>query len=146
MVERARTTSCAGGEGRHGRQPAQGRVASGLDPGRPGEAIGDWGKFAYDQAKSEALKAIGRSGSGELDTDDLNELRSAGADSAQQVVIDQLLAAGYFDPPPPDSTVNDSGVPVFDTESQEYHQWILDNAPVAEIRAVVITAFGLEPR
>lgn len=119
-----------------------------IPPLKPGEAIGDWGKFAYDQAKSEALKAIGRSGSGELDTDELNEIRSRGADAAQQVVLDQLLAAGYFDPPPPDSivTVDDSGTPVFDTESQEYQQWIMDNAPVADIRAVVITAFGLEPR
>lgn len=115
---------------------------------KPGEAISDWGKFAYDQAKSEALKAIKNSGAGHLDTDELNELRSLGADAAQQVVLDQLLAAGYFDPPPPDSilTVDDSGTAVFDTQSQEYQQWILDNAPVAEIRAVVISAFGLEPR
>lgn len=119
-----------------------------IPPLKPGEAIGDWSKFAYDQAKREALKAIGRSGSGELDTDELNEIRSQGADAAQQVVLDQLLAAGYFDPPPPDSivTIDDSGTPVFDTDSQEYHQWILDHAPVADIRTVVIAAFGLEPR
>lgn len=119
-----------------------------IPPLKPGEAIGDWSKFAYDQAKREALQAIGRSGSGELDTDELNEIRSQGADAAQQVVLDQLLAVGYFDPPPPDRivTVDDSGTPVFDTDSQEYHQWILDNAPVAEIRSVVIAAFGLEPR
>lgn len=130
---------------------------------KPAEMLGEWGGWAFGQAKSEALDAIGNSGSGASDTDSLNEIREEAAAQAQEQYLNALLAQGYFDEsvidqvnetpgvnlvPPPEGalTTDENGNVVFDTESAEFQQWALNNAPISAIQQSIIAAFGLEPR
>lgn len=130
---------------------------------KPAEMLGEWGGWAFDQAKSRTLDGVGNLGSGASDVDSLNEIRAEAAEQAQEQYLNALLAQGYFDesvidqvnttpgvnlePPPEGALTTDAdGNVVFDTDSREFQQWALHNAPISDIQQSLIAAFGLEPR
>lgn len=130
---------------------------------KPAELLGEWGGWAFDQAKTRTLRVVGESGAGEADTDELNAYRDQAATEAQQMYLDALLANGYFDPEVIEQvnqtpgvtleapslgalTIDENGETVFDVDSQEFQKWALDNAPISAIQQAIIAAFELEPR
>ena len=140
-------------------------IASALPVLKPGEAVGEWGSYLIEQAKAQAVSTLGGSAPGQSSTDDLNAIREGSADTAQRMFLDVLVRGDFFSPdaiasaneqypglglePPPEEALlrDESGaVTGFDFDSAQYQQWAMDNAPVYEVRSIVISAFGLEPR
>lgn len=140
-------------------------MASALPILKPGEAVGEWGTYLIEQAKSQATTALGESAPGRSSTEDLNGIRDETADAAQRMFLNTLLGQGFFDDesvsaaneryqgldlePPPDGALlhdEDGTVTGFDFDSDEFRQWAMRNAPLQDVRGAVITAFGLEPR
>lgn len=140
-------------------------MASALPILKPGEAVGEWGTYLIEQAKSQATTALGESAPGRSSTEDLNAIRDETADAAQRMFLNTLLGQGFFDDesvsaaneryqgldlePPPDGALlhdEDGTVTGFDFDSDEFRQWAMRNAPLQDVRGAVITAFGLEPR
>jgi hypothetical protein len=139
-------------------------MASALPILKPGEAVGQWGAYLIDQAKSQATTALGEI-PGRSSTDDLNVIRDQTADAAQRMFLNTLLGEGFFDesvvdganerypgldlePPPEGALLRDADGTVtgFDFDSDEFRRWAIRSAPLEDVRGAVITAFGLEPR
>lgn len=106
---------------------------------------GEWSKFAYDQITSQLGSEIGKTtpdASGEF-----ADLSSGEKEQLEQMILNQMLANGYFDEqyideanggpdgtryegPPEGAIVPGSDPPQFDFDSDEYNEWLRTKFPM----------------
>lgn len=141
-------------------------AASAIPVFKPAELLGEWGGYAFNQAKGEALNAIGGSGSAGAGVDDINNVREQAAEAAVDTYMTTLLNQGYFDESVIEKVNEETdGVALrspfeieglvvtaadgslsLDTSHPDYQDWLLDDSRISDIRQTIIAAFGLEPR
>lgn len=107
------------------------------------EPASEWGQFAFEQVTSQIEDAMGNvegTASG-----DYSELSASEKEDLERMILNQMLASGYFDQeyidaanqggdrygaPPPDAIVPGSNPPEFDFESEAYNTWLRDRFPM----------------
>ncbi|TDD69246.1 hypothetical protein E1262_13035 [Jiangella aurantiaca] len=107
------------------------------------EPASEWGKFAFEQVTSQIEDAMGNvegTASG-----DFSELSASEKEDLERMILNQMLASGYFDQeyidaanqggdrygaPPPEAIKPGSNPPEFDFESEAYNTWLRDRFPM----------------
>lgn len=107
------------------------------------EPASEWGKFAFEQVTSQIEDAMGESEG--TASGDYSELSSSEKEDLERMILNQMLASGYFDQqyideanqggdryagPPAEAIVPGSNPPEFDFESEAYGEWLRDKFPM----------------
>lgn len=107
------------------------------------EPAGKWSAFAYGQITGQIESALGESEG--TASGDYSELSASEKEDLEKMILNQMLASGYFDQeyideanqggdrygaPPPEAIKPGSNPPEFDFESEAYNQWLRDKFPM----------------
>ncbi|WP_158564280.1 DUF6571 family protein [Jiangella anatolica] len=107
------------------------------------EPASEWGKFAFSQVTGQIEDALGNAEG--TASGDFSELSAGEKEDLEQMILNQMLASGYFDQeyidaanqggdrygaPPPGAIKPGSNPPEFDFESEAYNTWLRDRFPM----------------